>query len=185
MGDKYKILKDEKELKDYQSFNKEVRKWTMRVRGKSVRILQATHSSGRLANQLTSHFLEDYGGSKAYVGLGFRFLKYGAYREYGAGRGYIVQDGVIRKGHSMWRDPVKRKELRSLGISEYRIRRTRYVDEPYAIIKRTPLPWLDPPITKNIDDLADISGEFYGDQALKKVLEKFNVITIEKRYGKK
>lgn len=179
------LLADEKQLRDYQSFNKDVRMWTMRVRGESVRILQRTHGSGRLEHQLTARFLEDYKGSKAYVGLGFRFLKYGAYREYGAGRGYIVKDGIIMKGHSEWRDKETRQKRLKQGISEYRIRRTRVIDEHYAIIKRTALPWLDPPITKNIDDLADISGEFYGDAALKKVLEKFNVITIEKRYGKK
>ena len=107
-----------------------------------------------------------------------------AYREYGAGRGYIVKDGVIMKGHSMWSDKDKRKELKRKRMSEYRIRRMRVIDDHYAIIKRTALPWLDPPITKNIDDLADISGEYYGDVALKKILKKFNVITIEKRYGK-
>ena len=179
------ILADEKQLKDYQSFNKDVRMWTMHVRGESVRILQKTHSSGRLEHLLTSRFLVDKNGSKAYVGLGFKFLKYGAYREYGAGRGYIVKDGVIMKGHSEWRDKETRLKRKRQGWSDYRIRRSRVIDEHYADIKRSALPWLDPPITRNINDLADISGEFYGDAALKKVLEKFDVITIEKRYGKK
>lgn len=179
------ILKNESELKDYQRFNKDVRMWTMHVRGESVKILQKTHSSGRLEHQLSSRFLEDRGGSKAYVGLGFRFLKYGAYREYGAGRGYIVKDGIIMKGHSEWRDLKTRLKRKKQGWSDYRIRRSRVVDEHYAEIKRSALPWLDPPITKNIGDLADISGEFYGDNALRKVLEKFDRITIEKRYGKK
>ena len=43
----------------------------------------------------------------------------------------------------------------------------------------------DPPIVDNIESLADLSGEYYGDQALKNVLQKFDKITIEKRYGKK
>ncbi len=119
------------------------------------------------------------------MGLGFRFWRYGAYREYGAGRGYIVKDGVIMKGHSAWADKKKRQQLRSMRVSEYRIRRMRTVDEHYAVIRRTPLPWLDPPIVQNIDRLADLSGEYYGDEALRKVLEKFNKITIEKRYGQK
>lgn len=179
------ILAGEKQLKDYHSFNKDVRMWTMRVRGESVRILQRTHGSGRLEHLLTSRFLEDKNGSKAYVGLGFRFEKYGAYREYGAGRGYIVKDGVIMKGHSEWRDKKLRKIRQKQGFSEYRIRRSRVIDDHYGEIKRSALPWLDPSILRNINDLADISGEFYGDQALKKVLEKFDVITIEKGYGKK
>ena len=89
------------------------------------------------------------------------------------------------KGHSAWADKKKRQQLRSMRVSEYRIRRMRTVDEHYAVIRRTPLPWLDPPIVQNIDRLADLSGEYYGDEALRKVLEKFNKITIEKRYGQK
>ncbi len=89
------------------------------------------------------------------------------------------------KGHSEWRDKKLRKIRQKQGFSEYRIRRSRVIDDHYGEIKRSALPWLDPPILRNINDLADISGEFYGDQALKKVLEKFDVITIEKGYGKK
>lgn len=166
-------------------FNKGVENWTRKVRGLSVNILQRTHGSGRLQRELKSRLLNDREGGPAYVGLGFKFAKYGAYREYGAGRGYIVKDGVIMKGHSAWRDKNKRQELRSLRISEYRIRRMRTIDEHYAIIRRTPLPWLDPPIVQNINSLADLSGEYYGDLALRNVLQKFDRITIEKRYGKK
>lgn len=61
----------------------------------------------------------------------------------------------------------------------------RTIDEHYAEIRRTPLPWLDPPIEKNIDDLADLSAEFYGDEALRAVLEDFRKMMIDKNYGKK
>ena len=138
-----------------------------------------------MRRELQSRWLKDREGGPAYVGLGFRFARYGAYREYGAGRGYIVKNGIIMKGHSAWSDKKKRQELRSLRVSEYRIRRMRTVDEHYAVIRRSPLPWLDPPIVDNIESLADLSGEYYGDQALKNVLQKFDKITIAKRYGKK
>lgn len=175
----------ENQLMKASQFNRGVEDWTRRVRGESVSILQRTKGSGRLARELTARHLNDREGGPAYVGLGFRFWRYGAYREYGAGRGYIVKDGVIMKGHSAWADKKKRQQLRSMRMSEYRIRRMRTVDEHYAIIRRTPLPWLAPPIVQNIDRLADLSGEYYGDEALRKVLEKFNKITIEKRYGQK
>lgn len=157
----------------------------MESQNTSVNILQRTHATGRLRRELQSRWLKDREGGPAYVGLGFRFARYGAYREYGAGRGYIVKNGIIMKGHSAWSDKKKRQELRSLRVSEYRIRRMRTVDEHYAVIRRSPLPWLDPPIVDNIESLADLSGEYYGDQALKNVLQKFDKITIEKRYGKK
>lgn len=178
-------ITDERKLMSTKEFNQGVENWTRKIHDLSVNILQHTHSSGRLRKELMARLLNDREGGPAYVGLGFQFARYGAYREYGAGRGYIVKDGIIMKGHSAWSDKNKRKELRSLRVSEYRIRRMRTIDEHYAVIRRTPLPWLDPPIVQNIDSLANLSGEYYGDQALKKVLEKFDKITIEKRYGKK
>ena len=178
-------ITEEKSLMTSEKFNRGVENWTWKVRNTSVNILQRTHATGRLRRELQSRWLKDREGGPAYVGLGFRFARYGAYREYGAGRGYIVKNGIIMKGHSAWSDKKKRQELRSLRVSEYRIRRMSTVDEHYAVIRRSPLPWLDPPIVDNIESLADLSGEYYGDQALKNVLQKFDKITIEKRYGKK
>ena len=37
----------------------------------------------------------------------------------------------------------------------------------------------------NIDDLANLSAEFYGDEALRAVLEDFKKMMINKNYGKK
>ena len=181
----FMAITEEKSLMTSEKFNRGVENWTWKVRNTSVNILQRTHATGRLRRELQSRWLKDREGGPAYVGLGFRFARYGAYREYGAGRGYIVKNGIIMKGHSAWSDKKKRQELRSLRVSEYRIRRMRTVDEHYAVIRRSPLPWLDPPIVDNIESLADLSGEYYGDQALKNVLQKFDKITIEKRYGKK
>lgn len=177
-------MEDDK-LMTVGEFNSKVFGWTLGVRRTSLSILSKTSSSGRLAQELGARMLRDKQGGEAYVGLGFRFWKYGAYREYGAGRGYIVKDGIIMKGHSAWRDQKTREKYRSMGMSEYKIRRMRTIDEHYAVIPRSPLPWLDPPITNTINELADISAEFYGDKALKSVLENFDKITIEKRYGKR
>lgn len=177
---------NENQLKTPRQFNKEVTGWTRKVQGISVHILQRTFASGKLRNELKARFLKDREGGPAYIGLGFRFWKYGVYREYGAGRGYIVKDGVIMRGRSEWYDKKTREKWLRKGLSEYRIRRMRKPDdwERYSVVYRTPLPWLDPPITDNIDELADISGEYYGDLALKKVLENFPKITIGKINGK-
>ena len=115
---------------------------------------------------------------KAYVGLGFRFPRYGAFVEYGAGRGYVVKDGVVYRGFTDYTD----KELRGLRVSKYTLQRRKHIVG--MNVKRKPLPWLDPQIVGNIDDLADVAGEYYGDRALRSVLEKFNRITIRKSYGK-
>lgn len=175
----------EEKLLTVVEFNNRVSDWATKVRLSSLRILQKTKASGKLSEELKSRFLRDKEGGQAFLGVGFRFWKYGAYREYGAGRGYIVKDGVIMKGHSAWKNLAQREKLRRQGYSEYRIRRMRTIEEHYAEIRRFPLPWLDPPIHRNIEELADISAEFYGDEALRAVLEDFNKMMIDKRYGKK
>ena len=107
----------ENQLMKASQFNRGVEDWTRRVLGESVSILQRTKGSGRLSRELQARHLQDREGGPAYVGLGFRFWRYGAYREYGAGRGYIVKNGVIMKGHSAWADKKKRRKLRSMRVS--------------------------------------------------------------------
>ena len=165
-------------------YNEEVKSWTLRVRGASVNILAThTHSSGALRRRIEARTRMDK--DRVYVNaLGFRFLRYGAFRAYGAGRGYVVKDGVIVRGHSAWSDETRRNDLRKRGEKDKDIRKMkRYV--PYGVIKRSPLDWLDKPIERNINELADIAGEYHGDAALKDVLNQFNKITIKKNYGKR
>lgn len=179
-------ITEENKLMSPEKYNKGVAKWAQKVRNASVNILQRTHGRGALSKGLRRRLLDDREGGPAYVGVGFRFYRYGAYREYGAGRGYIVKDGIIVRGHSAWSDKKNRQELLDARVSKYHIQRMR-TEEPYgkyAIIKRSPLHWLDPPIDQNIQELAELSGEYYGDYALKKVLEKLPRLKI-KHYGKK
>ena len=175
----------EEKLLSVEEFNRNVMIWGYKVKRKSITILGRTHSSGTLRNELVARTIKSKDNTEAVVGVGFRFWKYGAYREFGAGRGYIVKDGIIMRGHSAWRDLSTRAKYKSQGYSEYRIRRMRTIDEHYAVIKRTPLPWLDPPIDDNIEELANLSAEFYGDEALRAVLEDFHKMMIDKSYGKK
>lgn len=93
----FMAITEEKSLMTSEKFNRGVENWTWKVRNTSVNILQRTHATGRLRRELQSRWLKDREGGPAYVGLGFRFARYGAYREYGAGRGYIVKNGIIMK----------------------------------------------------------------------------------------
>ena len=180
----------EEKLLTVSEFNQKVLLWAFKVKGQSVTILDKTHSTGRLSHELLARVLKPKkdDGSGAVVGVGFRFWKYGAYREYGAGRGYIRKNGRIVPGFTFWKIKDLRQKYLRQGYSEYRIRNEnsfRRGFDSYAVIKRSPLPWLDPPIDKNIDDLADLSAEFYGDEALRAVLEDFHKMMINKNYGKK
>lgn len=179
----------EEKLLTVSEFNQKVLLWSFKVKKKSVAILGRTRSTGTLSRELLARTLKDKKGGKAVVGVGFRFWKYGAYREYGAGRGYIRLNGRIVPGFTSWSVKDLRMKYLRQGYSEYRIRNyeqfRRGFDYGYPIIKRSPLPWLDPPIEENIEDLADLSAEFYGDEALRAVLEDFRKMMIDKNYGKK
>lgn len=178
-------------LKTASQYNSEVRSWTLKVRGVSINILASnTHSSGRLKKHLDKRFRMDK--EKVYINaLGFVFERYGAYRAYGAGRGYVVENGIIRRGYRLYNSQKKtwvntdiRESYRKRGYEYKELRKMKIFGESGAV-PRTPLNWLDAPIEKNINDLADIAGEYHGDQALRDVLQQLNKITIKKQYGKK
>lgn len=170
-------------LMEASQFNREVKAWTLKVKGISVNILSSsTHSSRSLQRRLDTRTRLDK--DKVYVdALGFRFIRYGAFRAYGAGRGYIVQDGVIKRGHSAWSDLQIRSRMQKKGEKNKDIRKTK-IFYAHGEIKRTPLNWLDSPIERHIEELANLAGEYHGDAALRDVLKQLNKITIKKNYGK-
>lgn len=179
-------------LKTAGEYNKEVKTWTRKVRSISVNILasRTMSGSGKLRKELEARTRMDK--EQVYVNaVGFKFHRYGAYREYGAGRGYVVQNGVIMRGMKLW--DAKNKQFRNRdiagglkkkGYSDKELKKHKIMID-YGLINRSPLPWLDPPIQNNIEELADIAGEYHGDAALRDVLNQMNKITIKKNYGKK
>lgn len=178
-------------LKTAEQYNSEVKSWALKVRGISVNILVGgTHSSGALRKQLRARPRMDK--EKVYINaLGFVFNRYGVYRAYGAGRGYVVDNGVIRRGYRLYNSQKKtwvntdlRESYRRKGYEYKELRKKKIFGEPDSV-PRSPLNWLDAPIEKNINDLGDIAGEYHGDQALRDVLQQLYKITIKKQYGKK
>lgn len=171
-------------FKTAEQYNREVKTWTLKVRGISINILASkTHSSGALQKQFHARMRMDK--EKIYVSaLGFIFNRYGAFRAYGAGRGYVVENGVIRRGRRVWTDEELRNQYRKKGEKDKDIRKMK-IFQDYGLILRSPLNWLDAPIEKNINDLADIAGEYHGDEALRNVLKQIDKITIKKNYGER
>ena len=176
-----KVIQDN-QLTTAREFNTNVEKWSKKVQNVSLNIIRSrAFDSGTLARSLWTKLLHDtHGGGEAYIGLGFCFEKYGAFVEFGAGRGYIVKDGVIMRGHTAYGNIRERKKLTKERYKVRQLRNMKTVDDPYALIKRRAVPWLDPPIEKNIDELADISGEYYGDDALRQVLRTYDKIKMKK-----
>jgi len=173
----------EQNLMTAGEFNTKVKAWASKVRNTSRGVLTKTHSGGSLSRKLQISVRFDK--EKIWLErVGFRFLRYGAFREYGAGRGYIVQNGVIVRGYSEFRFKKNRQIWKEKGYDDNKIKAIKHTTSGGLDIRRSPLSWLDTPIRKNINELGDIAGEYFGDDSLQHVLEQLNKITIKKSYGK-
>lgn len=98
------------------------------------------------------------------VGVGFGFARHGIYVNYGAGRG---QGGT--KG-SKWRnkdDEMMKTKSKSLGLMNTR--------------NRHAVDWFDGNIRMGLKELADIAQEYYGDKAMRELLDKIDKFTVSKK----
>ena len=84
----------EEKLLTVEQFNNQVTKWTLVVKRKAKRTLsEKTHASGRLATNI-DQFVDKLSDHDPAYKVKFNFLRYGVYRSYGAGRGYVIVNGV-------------------------------------------------------------------------------------------
>lgn len=140
-------------------FNQRVKDWGETVRSRSLDTLVAETNvySGELRSRLKSatNTARDDGLAHA---VAFKFLRYGVFVAYGVGNGYIRQGGrVVRGSH----DPNRNVKP--------------------GPIRRRPVDWLDCNIEQQIQGLADIAADYYGDNAARDVLEQIDRVTIAKK----
>lgn len=140
-------------------FNQRVKAWGETVRSRSLGTLVAETNvySGELRSRLKSatNTARDDGLVHA---VAFKFLRYGVFVAYGVGNGYIRQGGrVVRGSH----DPNRNVKP--------------------GPIRRRPVDWLDCNIEQQIQGLADIAADYYGDNAARDVLEQIDRVTIAKK----
>lgn len=177
---------DGKDLMNKDEFNAKVQRWSSLVQLTAKSNLQIkTHGDGDLENSVS----DDLGDTQKYAvnRVAFAFKRYGVFVHYGVGNGYVRQGGVIVRGHrlmqgtkvhkkmtplyhALWKKGYSRKEL-----SKYKIT----VRENFS--KRVPLDWFDSVIEKSVSGLANLAGEYYGDRALRSVIEKKDKIKINKK----
>lgn len=142
-----------------EEFNERVRAWGETVRSRSLGTLVAETQtySGNLRSRLKAATDMDRGDGLAHA-VAFKFLRYGVFVAYGVGNGYIRQGGrVVRGSH----DPNR-------------------IVTP-GPIRRRPVDWLDNNIEQQIQGLADIAADYYGDNAARDVLEQIDRVTIVKK----
>lgn len=140
-------------------FNQRVKDWGETVRSRSLGTLVAETNvySGELRSRLKSatNTARDDGLAHA---VAFKFVRYGVFVAYGVGNGYIRLNGrVVRGSHNP----------------------NRHV--PPGPIRRRPVDWLDKNVEQQMQGLADIAAEYYGDRAAKDVLEQIDRMTIVKK----
>lgn len=176
-------MADEK-LLSVEEFNALVRKWSQQVKMSSSGTLSSnTHASGKLLQSLQD-FVDTNDKTKAAYKVKFRFERYGVFRAYGVGRGYVRYNGVVKRGYRLktvldyasWEKVVKRSLQQ--GMKSKEINALKEYTE--GNIRRTPLDWIDHHIESNINTLASSVQEFYGDRAMQAVLDSFNDIKINK-----
>ncbi|MGN0049291.1 MAG: hypothetical protein ACI37U_10430 [Bacteroides sp.] len=179
---------DKDGLLTIEEFNRLVTRWGENVRERArATLLARTHSSGRLADKLREYVDSfEYNGPATRVA--FRFERYGVFRSYGVGRGYIIFNGMLVRGYRVRsvRDIQQRRfnviasEMLKQGYTISEINREKRPDLCDLKIQRTALDWIDKHIDAGINNLADAVQEFYGDDALRQLLDDFPKTKINK-----
>ena len=179
---------NEEPLLTVEQFNNQVTKWTLVVKSKAKRTLSGqTHASGHLALHIDK-FVDKLSDHDPAYKVKFNFPRYGVYLAYGAGRGYVIINGQPVRGYRVRSDREIRKKVFGAEASEMlkRGHLMRDVNTAKKILTddlrraRTPLDWIDRHINADIDELADLVQEFYGDEALRQMLEDLPKLKIKK-----
>ncbi len=158
-------------------FNREVRSWAFKVIS-AIRMQDKTHGSGKLMRSLQPAFY-DNDRSHAISGIAFRFEPYGIFVHYGVGRGYISDNGVLKRGHRIQKGSALWNKMRRKGDSPKSIRKMSVVSD-FLALKRSPINWIDKYIEKHNIQLANTAAEYYADSAAWVILRNLSKSKIDK-----
>lgn len=180
---------DEEKLMTVEEFTAITRRWALLIEQRArARLMSDTHSSGNLARQLRS-FVDALSKKDPPYKVKFGFERYGVFRAYGAGRGYVVVNGTIVRGTRVrsvrdiklkrWSTTATEMLLRGYRTADVNKAKIWRADDS-RIIARTPLDWIDQYISQNLDEFANAVQEFYGDEALKQIADNISKTKIVK-----
>ena len=103
--------------------------------------------------------------------------KYGVFVHYGVGRGWIRQGGTLVRGSRVKKGSVLEAQLKQRGYNSKDIKK--YVVPASGGKGRHPVDWFDSVLRAEIQELADIAGEFYGDKAMERLEEMLSRMTLK------
>lgn len=182
-------------------FNAQVRRWASEIKGLAqASLATGTHGTGQLRDRFaafvdttrhTDPAVDGQGEAPAYK-VKFGFDRYGVFRAYGVGRGWVRVGGVLVRGFRARSEREIREktfnvfttELFRQGMTMREINTHKFLSKEIGTDKvRTPLDWLDQHINRRINELADHVQEFYGDAAMRILLDEIGKIRIVKKGG--
>lgn len=180
---------DEEHFMTEAEFDAKLRQWTASVHAQSLAILSSgTHGKGNLKESLM-HYV-DHMRSEGGRHIAFRFEPYGVFRQYGAGRGWVIVNGVPVPGYrvvslkdryrpSKWGEAAQ--QMLKQGYRRSDVREAKMKRHTEVRKERTPLDWLDGRIQAAAGQLADIAQQYWGDVALHSLDQQITKAKIVKK----
>ena len=169
-------------------FNNLVTKWAMKIRAQARGTLSRTKASGKLSIRL-AQYVDQLSNDKPVYKVKFDFERYGVFRHYGVGRGYILVNGTIVRGWRVRSDrEIRNKtwntetaDMHKRGYSNREINKAKKILRDGEGVQRTQLDWIDGHIDQNIHELADLVQGYYGDDALRQMIKNIDKLKIKKQ----
>lgn len=150
-------------------FNQKARGWGLMIKSRMRQNIANGANSKQSSGKLKESIKCSFGSQHSVLNrIGFQFERYGVFRAYGVGRGYVNSPYGLIRGYRT-----------AYYYKKHRKNKSQFVAYGTGGINRTPLDWFDTEIVDNIDKLADIVAEFYGDKLLVN-REKLNNYLINK-----
>jgi len=151
-------------------FNDKVKGWAISTRGRmaaNAPVYGGKESSTRTEKKLAQSisFGVKYGFGSA-SRIQFQFERHGIFVHYGVGRGYIKTGNSVVRGYIT---KLKRKKA------------VKHISPQGGGMNRHPVDWFDVEIRTGLKGLADITQEFYGDLAMRNILDKLDKFLIHRK----
>ena len=183
---------EEEKLMTEAEYDQRLREWSRMVHQRAqTALVVGTHATGRLAESI-QHFVDKMKDGKGRH-IAFRFDPYGVFRQYGAGRGWVIINGVPVPGYRvvplrlrygaansrLW--GIEAQEMLHRGWNRSQVRNAKMVfTEREQGHKREPLDWLDGNIQIGANELANIAQSYWGDVALASLAQQLQKAKIKK-----
>ena len=159
-------------------FNQAVGEWAIRTRDRIRRNAPVGYDSLPDNEKLVYTQSSTSGKHGVVNAVKFSFERHGVFVHYGVGNGYVRKGNQIVRGRRATAEEKEQKLKRGYTRKEAGKWKIAYTSGP---IMRKPVDWFDVEIRTGIKELADVAQAFYGDKAMKKLLEMINRATIEKK----